>query len=481
MNLTSKDISEDFPNSGKTYLNNASVSLMPLQSIEAMKDFLISYNSMGPDSIDSKSFVTEKLQNTRKVIAKITNCQPEEIILTQSTTDGINIVANGLSFEPNSNLIIRGLSHEHHANFYPWLRLQNKTKIKNLSIDKNGFFNFDEFKTLLDNNTKLVALSHALYNTGSILPIEKIGNMLENHTLFFIDSAQTVGCIGNFDVKKIKCDFMSFNGSKWLCGPMGTGLFYCNKKSQGLLEPMTIGGESAMIYDDTKLVAISHALYNTGSILPVEKIGNMLENNTLFFIDSAQTIGCIGNFDVTKTKCDFMSFNGSKWLCGPMGTGLFYCNKKSHELLEPVTIGGESAMIYDNTNLAFKDIPDKFQTGFRNYVGMVGLESSVNYLLKFGMENIREKDLYLSNLLREELSKIKNIILYGPETPEERTSIVSFNIDGYDPQIIVEKLEKQNIILAVREILEQKIIRASPHFFNTESEIFRVIDAIKNL
>ena len=383
MNLTSKDISEDFPSSGKIYLNNASVSIMPLQSIEAMKDFLVSYNKMGPDSIDSKSFIDEKLRNTRKVISKIINCQPEEVILTQSTTDGINLVANGLTFEKNSNIIIRGFSHEHHANFYPWLRLKNKTEIKNLSIDKNGFFNFDEFKTLLDKNTKLVA--------------------------------------------------------------------------------------------------VSHALYNTGSILPVEKIGSLLENNSLFFIDTAQTIGCIGNFDVAKTKCDFMSFNGSKWLCGPMGTGLFYCNKKSHELLEPLTIGGESAMLYDNTNLAFKDIPDKFQTGFRNYVGIVGLESSVNYLLKFGMENIRTKNLLLSNLLREELSKIKNIILYGPENAQERTSIVSFNLEGYDPQIIVEKLEKQNIVLAVREILEQKIIRASPHFFNTESEILKVIDAIKNL
>jgi cysteine desulfurase/selenocysteine lyase len=383
MNLTSKDISEDFPNSGKIYLNNASVSLMPSQSIEAMKDFLISYNSLGPDSINSEPFITEKLQNIRKIIAKIINCQPEEVILTQSTTDGINIVANGISFEQNSNIIIRGLSHEHHANFYPWLRLQNQTKIKSLSIDKNGFFDFNELKSLLDNNTKLVA--------------------------------------------------------------------------------------------------ISHALYNTGSILPVEKIRNMLENNTLFFIDSAQTVGCIGNFDMTKIKCNFMSFNGSKWLCGPMGTGLFYCNKKSHELLEPMTIGGESAMIYNDTNLAFKDIPDKFQTGFRNYVGMVGLESSANYLLKFGMENIRKKNIHLSNLLREELSKIKNIVLYGPENPQDRTSIVSFNIDGYDPQIIVKKLEKQNIVLAVREILEQKIIRASPHFFNTESEILQVIDAIKNL
>ncbi len=383
MNLASKDVSEDFHNSDKIYLNNASVSLMPLQSIEAMKDFQISYNSMGPDSIDSQPFIAEKLQNVRKIIAKIINSQPEEVVLTQSTTDGINIVANGLSFEKNSNIIIRGFSHEHHANFYPWLRLQKKTKIKNLSIDKNGFFNFDEFQTLLDRNTTLVA--------------------------------------------------------------------------------------------------ISHALYNTGSILPVEKIGNMLQSNTSFFIDSAQTIGCIGNFDVKKTKCDFMSFNGSKWLCGPMGTGLFYCNKKSHELLKPMTIGGESAMIYDKTNLAFKDMPDKFQTGFRNYVGIVGLESSANYLLKFGMENIRKKNLYLSNLLREELSKVKNIILYGPENPEERTSIVSFNINGQNPQTIVERLEKQNIVLAVREILEQKIVRASPHFFNTESEMLEVIDAIKNL
>jgi cysteine desulfurase/selenocysteine lyase len=383
MNLASKNISEDFPNSGKIYLNNASVSLLPSQSIEAMRDFLISYNSMGPDSIDSKSFVTEKLRNTRKIVAKIINCQPEEVILTQSTTDGINIVANGLSFEQNSNIIIRGLSHEHHSNFFPWLRLQNKIKIKNLSIDKNGFFNFDELKSLLDSNTKLVAISHALYNTGSILPIEKIGNMLENHTSFFIDSAQTIGCIGNFDLSKI--------------------------------------------------------------------------------------------------KCNFMSFNGSKWLCGPMGTGLFYCSKRSHELLEPMTIGGESAMIYDNNNLAFKDIPDKFQTGFRNYVGMVGLESSINYLLKFGMENIRKKNLYLSNLLKEELSKIKNIIFYGPENPQERTSILSFNIENHDPELIVKKLEKQNIVLAVREILDKKIIRASPHFFNTESEIIQVVNTIKNL
>ena len=105
MNLVSKDISHDFPSSNNIYLNNASVSLMPSQSIDAMKDFLISYNSLGPDSKDSELFVAEKLSNTRKIIAKIISCQSDEVILTQSTTDGINIVANGLSFDNKSNII----------------------------------------------------------------------------------------------------------------------------------------------------------------------------------------------------------------------------------------------------------------------------------------------------------------------------------------------------------------------------------------
>jgi cysteine desulfurase/selenocysteine lyase len=114
-------------------------------------------------------------------------------------------------------------------------------------------------------------------------------------------------------------------------------------------------------------------------------------------------------------------------------------------------------------------------------VGIVGLASSANYMLNLGMNNIREKNQYLSNLFREELSKIPNIILYGPENQNDRTSIVSFNIKGFDSQEVVDKLEKQNIILAVREIMDKKIVRASPHFFNTESQILEVIDTIKKL
>ena len=379
-----ENILDDFPNDGKIYLNNASVSLMPLNSIRAMTDFLVSYSAMGPDSIDSEPFVTQKLRKTRKVISEIIKCQPEEIILTQSTTDGVNIVARGLSFLPNSNIIIRGLRHEHHANYYPWLRLGEKIKINNLKVDENGFFKIKQLKNFIDDDTDLVVLSHALYNTGAILPVEEIGELLE-------------------------------------------------------------------------------------------------KKNINYFLDAAQTVGCIEDFDVQKTKCNFMAFNGSKWLCGPMGTGLFYCKRNSSDLLEPLGIGGESAMMYDDTKLAYKEIPEKFQTGFRNYVGMVGLEASANYLLKYGINNIRKKIIKLANQLREELSELSGITLYGPESEDKRTSIVSFNLQGHKPEQIVEKLEKQKIVLAVREIIDKKLVRASPHFFNDELQIQKTVDAIKNL
>ncbi len=384
MNFNSSDVSDDFPNSGKIYLNNASVSLMPSQSIEAMKQFLVDYNSLGPDSKESGPLVTEKLRNVRTLISKILKCHPDEVVLTQSTTDGINLVAGGLSFSSDSNIVIRGMAHEHHANFYPWLKLGNRISIRNLPIDKDGLFAMGQLENLVDNNTGLVALSHALYNTGAILPLDEIGKILEDAT-------------------------------------------------------------------------------------------------TPYFVDSAQTVGCIGQMDISEIRCNFMSFNGSKWLCGPMGTGLFYCNRKSSELLEPLTVGGESAMLYEEKNLAYKGLPDKFQTGFRNYVGIVGLESSVSYLMGFGLNRIRQKNQYLSSLLREELSKIPKIVLYGPDDPSRRTSIVSFNIENQEPQKVVDVLERQNIVLAVREINDQKIVRASPHFFNTESEMMQVVDAVKNL
>ena len=382
MNLN-YDASQDFPTGDKIYLNNASSSLVPILSIKAMTDFLLAYDEKGPDSKDSAEFLRELFRRTRKLVSKLIKCEPEEIVFTQSTTDGVNFVANGLHLTQESNIIIRGSTHEHHSNYLPWLRLSKKTQVKNLAISDHGLFDIDQIEKLTDDNTKLVVLSHALYNTGAILPVEEIGKILQ-------------------------------------------------------------------------------------------------EKNIPYFIDSAQTVGCL-DVDVNKIKCNFMAFNGSKWLCGPMGIGIFYCNKKSAEQLEPVQIAGESAILYDENKIAYKELPNRFQAGFRNYVGVAGLEKSINYILQYGITNVRQKNIKLANMLREELSKISGITLYGPQKPEERTSIVSFSLQNQDPKTIVQRLENQNLILAVREIFDKKIIRASPHLFNSESQMLKVIEEIGRL
>ena len=384
MNLDSDDIISDFVHGDKIYLNSASVSLMPVQSVDAMREFLVQYSSIGPDSASSGSFVAEKFRSARKVISQIINSEPDEVVMTQSVTDGVNLVASGLSVSPSSEIIIRGLSHEHHANFYPWLKLGKKCRLRNIEIDKNGFFDLDCLQRALNPDTKLVALSHALYNTGAILPVERAGHLAsERQVPYFVDAAQTVGCTNLADVKRIRCDFMSFNGSKWLCGPMGTGIFYCRRQSGGLLEPAAIGGESAILHEDDRL--------------------------------------------------------------------------------------------------AYRGLPYKFQTGFRNYVGLVGLESSARYVSGFGLDNIRKKITGLAGLLRQELQKIPGVTLYGPAEEERRTSIVSFSIDGLEPKYVAERLDKDGVVLAVREIMERKIVRASPHLFNSEHEMLRVAELVRGL
>jgi len=377
------DVAQDFPYKNRIYLNNASTSLMPISSIKVMTDFLVMYNEVGPDSSTADNLVREKLFLVRKAISHLIKCKPEEVVLTQSTTDGVNVVANGLSLKSSSNIIIRGSNHEHPANHYPWIRLSRKIDVRNLQVNENGFFDLKQLEQTIDNNTGLVVLSHALFNTGAILPVEQVGKLLyEKNIPFFVDSAQTVGCIEDVDVNKINCNFMSFNGSKWLCGPMGMGVFYCKKESSDLLEPLQVGGESAIFYED---------------------------------------------------------------------------------------------------KITYKEIPAKFQAGFRNWVGVAGLEASIVYLLRLGLDTVRKKNIKLSNLLRDELSKIPGTTLYGPEEAEKRTSIVSFSLQDQDPKNVIEKLEKQNMILAVREIFSKKVIRASMHFFNTESEILKVVEAIKKL
>ena len=372
-----------FAHGGRAYLNNASVSLQPLASIRAMADFATRYSSMGPDSLASEPFVKETLRSARESVASVIGCEREEITLTQSTTDGINMVAGGLDFGPRANIVIRGGAHEHHSNYYAWLRLARRVEVRSAPIGPHGAVTWDDLEPLVDPDTALVTLSHALYNTGAILPVAEIGAEL---------------------------------------------------RSRGVP----------------------------------------------FHVDAAQTVGCLGEMDMRNTPCDFVSFNGSKWLCGPMGTGAFYCRRGSEDLLEPLAVGGESAMVHEGA-IVNREAPDRFQAGFRNYAGVAGMDAAIRHLASHGLGRIRDRVSSLATRLRDALREMPGATAYGPEGAEGRTSIVPFALDGRDPKEVVRRLESQGTVLAVREILDTRVVRASPHFFNTEGEIDALIDALRRM
>lgn len=388
LNDIEQEIIKDFPiTSKKIYLNNGSIAPLSFSSIKSIADFLIKYSEQGPDSEDISKYMEKMIEETRLRIKHLINCNAIEVSFTQSTTQGLNFVANSIDWKKGDIIILRGGRHEHYANYFPWLHIAKRKnlKIKVLKIDQNGFFDIGELETLA----------------------------------------------------KLK---------------------------------------------ESKLLVLSHVLYNNGSIMPVEEAGKIAkENDLLYCIDSAQSVGSI-NVDIKKIECDFMAFPSFKWICGPLGIGIFYCSEKSKDTLVPDSIGGESGKIISDDSVVHNEIPQKFETGFRNYPGLAGLESSLRYILRIGMSKIMSNNLKTSSILRNELLKISGIDIHGIDDEKLRNSIVSFSSSKIESNLLKKKLEKEGIIMAERDLLNgKKIIRASPHFFNNEEEIMKTIRIIKNI
>ncbi len=373
-------IRKDFPLTKRViYMNNASNAPMPMSSIKSMVDFMVFEEENGPDSKVVSEEINSIIIDTRRRLAKILRVKEDEIIFTQSTTHGINLVSKGLNIKKGDNIIIRDSTHEHPANYIPWKLLESKgITIKRLSIDDNGSIDLDELDKTIDNNTRLIVISHVLFNTGLILPIKDIAKIVKEH----------------------------------------------------------------------------------GSLL---------------FIDGAQSVGCL-DLDLSNINCDFLSFPGSKWLCGPRGIGILYCKRENQELLDPLINGLENSFI-NNEQILLKNIPERFEAGFRNYIGIVGLNASLKYIMNLGINNIRDRDIKLANMFRDGLNNL-GVKLYGPEDSNKRSSIVSFAMDNIDN--IINMLENNSIILAKRDINGKNIIRASPHFFNNEEEIAKVLNLLKH-
>jgi cysteine desulfurase / selenocysteine lyase len=237
------------------YLDAASTTPTPRPVVEAICDYFYNYNAnTGRGAYGLALKATQKLDDSRNKIAKFVNSDSEEIIFTKNTTEAINLVTNGLEFQKGDNILVSDI--EHHSNLVPWLNLKKRgVEVKIVNTDEDGIIDAEDIEEAVDENTRLITVTHVSNSLGSLQPATEIGKIAQdNEILYLVDAAQSVGHMA-VDVKKWKANFVACPGHKGLLGPVGTGFLYCARDSQTELKPFNLGGGTVdnVTGDDFKL------------------------------------------------------------------------------------------------------------------------------------------------------------------------------------------------------------------------------------
>lgn len=245
------------------------------------------------------------------------------------------------------------------------------------------------------------------------------------------------------------------------------------------------------IRKNTKLIILSHASNVLGSIQPIEEIGRLCKDNGIFFIlDSAQSAGVL-DIDFTKLNLSALAFTGHKSLFGPQGIGGFIITNELNEICNPYILGGTGSMSYSLDQPDF--LPDKFESGTLNMLGIVGLNEGIKFINKEGLNTIYEKNSYLRNLLISNLQDIRNIQLYEDFNNPNYTSCVSFNSTKMDTAELSYELDykygiKNRSGLHCAPLTHKSIgsfpngtVRLSISYFNTVEDINYTIDSINQI
>ena len=239
-----------------------------------------------------------------------------------------------------------------------------------------------------------------------------------------------------------------------------------------------------LISDKTKLVFINHVSNALGVINPIKKIIEIAhKNGAVVLVDGAQSSAHF-DIDLQKFDVDFFTASAHK-LCGPTGIGFLYGKKELLDLIPPYMGGGEmiSEVTFEKTTYA--DLPHKFEAGTPNISGAIAFGYALDYLNNIGLDNIKKYEDYLLDYATNKLKQIDGMIIYG-DTPN-KTSVISFNIDGLHAYDIGSILDKFGIAVRTGQHCAQPImdyfkisgtVRASFSFINTIEEIDELIKAI---
>lgn len=245
-----------------------------------------------------------------------------------------------------------------------------------------------------------------------------------------------------------------------------------------------------MISERTKVVTFPMMSNVLGTMNDVKRIVKVAHSvGAIVVADGAQWVPHAPT-DVRDLGIDFLAFSGHKML-GPTGTGILWGRKDILEELEPFKSGGDTIKDVTLDSVVWHDLPWRFEAGTPNIAGMIGLAEAVKYLMRIGMENVREHE---KELVRHTLKRLEELAddvdVYGPKDPEVRGGVISFNVKGLHYHTVGKALDLFGI--AVRtgghcaHPLHYRLgikgtVRASYYIYNTVEEVDRFIEVLKTI
>jgi selenocysteine lyase/cysteine desulfurase len=244
-----------------------------------------------------------------------------------------------------------------------------------------------------------------------------------------------------------------------------------------------------LLDDRVKLIALTHVPTNGGLVQPAARVGELARAAGIpFLLDACQSAGQM-DLDVDALGCDMLSATGRKYLRGPRGTGFLYVRNALLPQMDPPSLDLHAATWVAQGKFEVRTDAKKFETWESAAATRLGLGVAIEYALALGLKSIERRVQYLAALLREQLATIKGVTVR--DLGRVRSGIVTFTCDGHSPGEVMQRLQANGIAVRTVELasaridMEQRgldeLVRASVHYYNTEAEIERLCQAIRNI
>jgi cysteine desulfurase / selenocysteine lyase len=228
------------------YFNHAAISPPPITTIRAVEAQLRDVHENG--SANFRSWLAVK-EDARKLLANLLGARAEQVAFVRNTSDALSTVANGLNWRPGDNIVT--FSHEFPSNIYPWLRIRDAFGVEvRMCEEREGKIDLAELESMIDDHTRIVAISHVQYASGFRTDLTRLGQVARRHdALFVVDAIQALGAVPTH-VEAEFIDVAAGASHKWLLAPEGVGYLFLSDRARERIQPTLVGWTSVPNPDD---------------------------------------------------------------------------------------------------------------------------------------------------------------------------------------------------------------------------------------